>query len=61
MRRLNIIQARNGFQLYLTDTRKDFETQNFVALDTEILGVLVRSIMDGEYDQALGVEEEQAD
>ena len=58
MRRLNIIQARNGFQLYLTDTRKDYESQNFVAVSSNVLGRLVVAIMDGKYQKVLGVEEE---
>ena len=58
MRRLNIIQARNGFQLYLTDTRKDYESQNFVAVSSNVLGRLVVAIMDGKYHKVLGVEEE---
>jgi hypothetical protein len=58
MRRLNIIQATNGFQLYLTDTRPSFETQNFVAINTKVLGKLVVAIMDGEHDKDVKVEEE---
>jgi hypothetical protein len=58
MRRLNIIQATNGFQLYLTDTRPYFEPQNFVAINTKVLGKLVVAIMDGEHDKDVKVEEE---
>lgn len=53
MRQLNILECRNGFQVYLTDDDKLkalHVDQRFVAMNTENLGILVRDIMEGKYE-----------